>query len=385
MAQFRVRNSLLLVLFLILANEVSAEQRFRYPEAKYGQGELRYIGEIPVLTVAGSPEEMGEQYGVLVLRPASGLKNLADGFIKKHGWETIYSAALKTGNALLPFFPREHARELEAAAKSSESWPRELLIFGNTVGDMQRILQCSTFIVDGQRSETGGPLFGRNLDWPPFGPIEELTLVVIYRPTGKRAFASITYPALLGCSSGINDAGLALAALDVYASNDGSSKYVPTGTPTMLALRRTLEECATVDEAAKFLQGLQRASIWNVAICDKTRGAVLEITPKNVIVRPAAEGISICTNHFRSPELATKTECSRYATLERSVSTAKYSISDIAQRMDSVNQGAATLQTMIFEPATLKVHLAFGKGPATRLPRQTLNLAELMANPKATQ
>ena len=144
---------------LILASEVSADQRFRYPEGKHGKGELRYVHDIPVLTVAGSPEEMGEQYGVLALKPASALKDLVDGFIKQHGWETIYATALKTGNVLLPFFPREHAQELEAASKNSVSWARELLIFSNTVADMQRILQCSTFIVDGQRSGDGWTTF----------------------------------------------------------------------------------------------------------------------------------------------------------------------------------------------------------------------------------
>jgi hypothetical protein len=44
---------------------------FRYPEAKHGAGELRSINRIPVLMVAGTPEEMGEQMGVLALKPAT--------------------------------------------------------------------------------------------------------------------------------------------------------------------------------------------------------------------------------------------------------------------------------------------------------------------------
>src|SRR5438552_3131540 len=43
---------------------------FRYPEGKHGKGELRYVHGLPVLTVAGTPEEIGEQVGVLALRPA---------------------------------------------------------------------------------------------------------------------------------------------------------------------------------------------------------------------------------------------------------------------------------------------------------------------------
>jgi hypothetical protein len=50
--------------------------------------------------------------------------------------------------------------------------------------------------------------------------------------------------------------------------------------------------------------------------------------------------------------------------------------------MHAVNQGSMTLQSMIFEPRALVLHLAFGKGPATGLPRNRLPLAELL-EPKA--
>jgi predicted choloylglycine hydrolase len=251
------------------------------------------------------------------------------------------------------------------------------LVFGNTVLDLRRIIACSTIIVEGDRTTTGGPLFGRNLDWPPVARLQDYTLVVIYRPEGKRAFASITFPGVLGCTTGMNDAGLAIAMLDSYSSRDGSPGFNPFGIPTVFMLRRLLEECTTVDEAAALLRSVQRASMLNIAICDKNRGAVLEVTPKTVVERRSEDGISLCTNHFRSPELATNTQCRRYETFLKSITAKKYSLPDIAERMHAVNQGEMTLQTMVFEPATLQLHLAFGPGPATRFPMSRLNLAEL--------
>jgi hypothetical protein len=368
--------SLALICLVLVPRQLHAEP-FRFPEAKRGKGELKYVHNIPVLTLAGTPDEIGDQLGELGLKPASELTTNVDELIKQYGWQTLYTTVSKTGSALLPFFPPDHVLELNAAGKVTKAWPREILIFGNTVPDMQRIVQCSTFIVDAERSATGGPLFGRNLDWPPFGKLEELTLVIICRPKGKRAFASITYPGLLGCSSAINDAGLAVALLDSYSTNDGSDRYNPRGTPTMLALRRVMEECSTVSEAAQLLRQMDRAAIWNVAVCDKSGGAVFEFTPKSLVVRPSSAGVSICTNHFRTTELATDTNCSRFERLQASNTLPKYAIEDIAKRMDSVNQGAATLQTMVFEPAALRLHLAFGKGPATRLPLKALELKVL--------
>ena len=61
-----------MVIQLVSINPLSAAP-FRYPEAKHGKGELRYINQVPVLLVAGTPEEIGEQMGVLAIRPAAGL------------------------------------------------------------------------------------------------------------------------------------------------------------------------------------------------------------------------------------------------------------------------------------------------------------------------
>src|SRR6266852_1372169 len=38
---------------------------FRFPEAKHGKGELKYINGLPVVSLVGTPEEIGEQMRVL--------------------------------------------------------------------------------------------------------------------------------------------------------------------------------------------------------------------------------------------------------------------------------------------------------------------------------
>jgi hypothetical protein len=353
-----------------------ADEPFRYPEASGEHGQLRYLNQIPVLSVEGSPREMGEQLGVLGLKPATRFLNTADEIVAQYGWQTIYQLVLKSGNILSPRFPADHMQEVEAAAKSA-AWPRDLLIFGNTILDLRRIIACSAMIAEADRSTTGGPLLGRNLDWPPVARLHEYTLVVVYRPAGKHAFASITFPGVFGCTSGMNDAGLAVAMLDSYRSRDGSPGFNPLGIPTVLMLRRLLEECTTVDGAVNLLRSNERASMLNIAICDRERGAILEVTPKNVIVRPSEAGINLCTNHFRSAELVMSTKCWRYEKLMQSIGQDKFSVSDIAQRLHAVNQGELTLQSMVFEPATLDMHLVFGPGPATRFPMSKLSLAEL--------
>src|SRR5262249_46792264 len=137
-------------------------------------------------------------------------------------------------------------------------------------------------------------------------------------------------------------------------------------------------ECATVAEAEKLLRTFRRTRSANLAVCDRTRSAVFEITPKNVILRRATEGICCCTNHFRSDLLAADRTCPRYDALERSRSLAMLGVADVAKYLHAANQGPATMQTMVFEPDALTLHLAFGKGPSSALPLKTLELAPLL-------
>jgi hypothetical protein len=50
--------------------------------------------------------------------------------------------------------------------------------------------------------------------------------------------------------------------------------------------------------------------------------------------------------------------------------------------LDAVHQGKDTLQSMIFEPAALRLHLALGDCPTTVQPYHVLELRELFAAAK---
>jgi len=165
----------------------------------------------------------------------------------------------------------------------------------------------------------------------------------------------------------------------VNSAADGSVPLDPAGVPYTLALRRVMEECTTIEEAEKLLRSLRRSTMQNVAICDRKQGAVFEITTKSLAVRRSAAGFCACTNHFRSKELATSMSCDRFAKLETSREIQTFNVAHLSKQLDLVHQGSWTLQTMVFEPASLKLHLAFGKGPATRLPLRAVELADYFA------
>ena len=237
---------------------------------------------------------------------------------------------------------------------------------------------CSSLTVEPSRSATQGPLFGRNLDFPTFGFLDQYSYILVEHPEGKHAFASIGFPGVVGVFSGMNDAGLCLAQLEVNSAADKSPRINLLGTPVAMCFRRLLEECTTVDEAEKLLREQNRMMMCNLAVCDRNTAAVFEITTKNLVRRPADDGLSLCTNHFRTKELAVDTRCPRYDSLLKSKKIPELGVSDVAKLLDSANQGRFTIQTMIFEPATLTAHVSFGPAPSSSRPLKTIDLAGLL-------
>ncbi len=368
----------------IASTSFADDAPFRYAEGKHGKGELKYIAGLPVLRLEGTPQEIGTQMGLLAAKPAARLFDFTKDYLPAPGREAVWANLVAKGKQLLPNFPPDHLRELEAAGKASGlDW--DLFVAGNTMFDIKKGLGCSVLMVERERSATGGPLFGRNLDFPTLGYVQHYSLVIVCRPQGKRAFVSVGFPGVIGCLSGMNDAGLTLAVLEVASAKDGSLRFDPQGTPYALCIRRLLEECSNLKEAETALRLMKRTTCINLAICDTKQSAVFEITPKSVVVRKSVDGICLCTNHFRTPELATDRTCRRYDILDGSGKTSKLDLVDVQRKLHAANQGPKTLQTMIFEPAALKLRLAIGKCPSSVQPMKPLALAPLFLARSSTK
>ena len=66
--------------------------------------------------------------------------------------------------------------------------------------------------------------------------------------------------------------------------------------------------------------------------------------------------------------------------LEKSRLIKLLSVDDIARYMQDANAGAMTIQTMVFEPAKLRMHISLGKGPTSARPLKTLDLIQLFSS-----
>jgi len=366
----------IVLLSMAVSIETAAGKERVFSTGKHGRGELRYLEEVPVAIFTGTAEEIGEQHAALLGKSAAGALKFPKKLFSAVGAEKFWFLAVIASNQLLTQAPERYRQEIAAIAKHARIDSGEMGV-ANTLLELRR-LGCSTLIIEPEKSATGGPLFGRNFDFPALGLLDKYSLVTVIRPQGKHAFAAVGYPGLVGVLSGMNDAGLAVATLDVYESGNKSPKFEPTGVPLMLVFRQILEECTTLAEAEQLLKRTKATTWANLAVCDRQHGAVFEITPTAVARRDPSNSVLPCTNHFRSKGFAVDTKCWRYEHLQTAAKQSDFDVPTVHQYLHQANQGDLTLHTMVFEPRELVLHLAIGKPPSSALPLRRLDLRPLL-------
>jgi hypothetical protein len=377
-----MRRCWLAVGVLLWTGVLAQAASFRFPEKKHGKGSLQYINGVPVLVVAGKPEEIGEQMGVLAVRPANKAVGLFRAFLKEHGLDVLKPVLVKVGKRILEKYPADYRREFEAVVKAG-GVDRDLLLIGNAFNELRVLGGCAGLMIDPRRSKTGGTLLGRNLDFHLLPGMHAYSLVIVYRPESKRPFAVVSVPGAVtaGCAmSAMNADGLVLGGNEIGSTADGSPKLDLKNTPSAVVARRILEGCGTLAEAEKLLRADKPAIRLLLVACDRKGGAVFEATPRTVMVRRAADGVLVGTNRFECKGLATKGTCGRAFVLAQAYRLKKLGVADVAKKMHEVNQKDWTIHTMVFEPATLKLHVAFGDGkkPASAFPLREIDLAKLL-------
>jgi hypothetical protein len=326
------------------------------------QGALSVEAGIPVLQVAGSPEAMGRAAGTLVGEQVR--------FLTTHYLDVVIPPplrpmALRMARAMEPYIPQRYLEELAALAEAAGE-TREHVFLAATFLDLYRMLACSAFAAvlpaTGEGSASSG-LLARNLDFATLSVAQHYSLVAVYHPQGFHSFLSVAWPGLPGVVSGMNEAGLTLVMLEVDDPDRGLA-----GIPYQLLYRRVLEECETVAEAEELIRLSPRTVANNVLLLDgKGEAAVLEVSRSLVTRRGPEGGLLWATNHFRARGALNGFTCWRYETLGRELGRRRghLGVSQAAELLGMVNEGALTMQSMVFLPGSMKLHLAFGEPPAT--------------------
>jgi hypothetical protein len=319
-----------------------------WTEGELPGGSLRLVGGHPLLRLHGSRYRMGLAHGTLLRRQARYLKeSYLESFYGSPRKRPMFLARAKVLERHLPPGFREEMHGLATGA----GMPLDDVLLVHTFLDIHKLFLCSTITVPRPAAE-GGPIVGRNLDFPGMGIAHRYGIVTVYKGRGRRAVASVAWPGFLGVLSGMNDAGLVAAVM--------------------------LETQDTVDGVRQVLESLPRTNSNNLLVVEPGgRAAILEIRPSAVKVRPMEKGCLYSTNHFleagtgsmlhdpvRLPSLF------RYQRLKWFAERRKHGLDPAAVRLalGTVASRWLNLQAMTFEPARRRMDVSMGSRPAAKGP-----------------
>lgn len=313
-----------------------------YDEATVQGAHLVTREGLALVSVGGTPEDIGRQLGALVGEPMRTM----------HGefFELVPPTPAQRAQALARAVPADHHRELQMLSLVADV-PFEDALVANLVVDSA----CTAFVASGAATASGELLFARNMDFPPAHLLGPGTLVLLVRPVGKKAFVSLGWPGITGVVTGMNEDGLCAAILVNFA---GHATETRGATPLPYVVREVLERCATVEEASAFLRASAPASGHFVMLADARTAAVVEPGAPD---RLPVDCLLTCSNGEVAPEAGLQTDERARALgdlvdehrgrldldLARSILGATY--------LDYINA-----QAVVFEPATRRVSIAVG-------------------------
>lgn len=348
-----------LLMVLLAAHSACAHSPPAFRSAEVKNGSLKRQGQVWVMQLSGTPQQRGRAAGVLV---GEQIRWVLPRYLKETlGSEKVPEQVRGLVRKIAEGIPPKHLEQLSALAESAEVDPDGLLV-ANLAPDLYSAMACSCLAVSGE----GNVLFARNLDWHGGDALRELGLVVVESGAGLR-FASVTWPGLVGVTTGINQKGLAAADLAVL----GRGSRVRPGVPVFFALRKVMETCGSVEEAANLLTQTERTVLQNYMLADSKNAAALETGPRRFRRRNLSEGHVAVANHF-DPD---KNPKGRYRKLIVAGKKGGLGVSDLKRVLEDVALGDMNVQAVVFEPERLTVHLATRSRPAAKGPFHELDLA----------
>ncbi|MBM4030938.1 MAG: hypothetical protein FJ291_04035 [Planctomycetes bacterium] len=331
-------------------------------------------GNVPVVHLYGSPEEMGEQYGALLRQPLRSLATCIELFMP----DEKKKRAARFAETLEKNLPDDARAELKAIAKAS-GVPYETVVAANVTPN----ILCTALAVWDKATPDGALILGRNSDYPAFGLEKVLGLIVVYHPDEGNPVVSVNYLGMIGCTTGINSEGVAFGnLLSLNAKNRDTNE---NGLPVQLHLRRVAHRACNADELARGLLALEHAAPMNVVVADEKRALVVELAGNGGETRTSEKGILAVSNHFLSQALASyPSRCARYDSLMRSAegNFGGHDVEKMKEALFAAKIEGWNLHSVIFEPAKKCLHVSMNRQPASAGPYATFGVDALIADAK---
>jgi len=230
---------------------------------------LRKIGDVELLELQGTPDEMGTEHGRLLKK---GIQMLIERYVRRSEriFEVPYDYLVREAQRCKPFIPDSYILEMEAIASASEV-PFDELLAMNCIADvdgcyMQQILRCCNFVVGPPATTDRLFLHGRNLDFPPGGNLLPRTAAIVSRQPASAdtlPTLAIGWAGFVGMFTGFSAAQITAAEISVPAQDSSVE-----GVPISCLIRYGLEHSSSVADFAQIVKSTPRTCGYNLAVSD---------------------------------------------------------------------------------------------------------------------
>ncbi len=302
------------------------------------RGQREYVGNswsshergIWEFHLEGEPFALGYAHGRLGTRLLMDTEEYMFGEMRRYVPSTLALSAIRMGVLLRYRKLPEHITPLLRLemAGMAEGQPDQhgdflpiyhRIVFYHALHDIMQMLEhspmlgCTALTAGRGATKDGHMLIGRNFDFegPPIFDREKA--VLLFKPAGKLAFASVAWAGMLGVVTGLNVAGV-YVSVNALRSEDKSQ----SGVPVELLLRQVLESAHTLDEAIAIIkqQPVLVPDLYLIADGKSGESAVVERSPTRATVRRSTDSRDLLAlaNHALTPEFAGDKESERLRT-----------------------------------------------------------------------
>jgi len=282
---------------------------------RIGDDYARHRGKILEVSLSGAPEQIGEHH-VSLLRG----EMLANESVLWSTFENVVPSAwarfLIFDIARLRFrnvgrlISDRYRREIAAAALTfaPDPWAEQIpsyqrMVYLHSLYDVSLsfehspLIGCSSFALTGDAAESGHTLLGRAFDFEAGRIFDDRKAVFFMHESGRIAYASVSWPGLVGTVTGMNENGVALIVHGGRARDPRSS-----GEPLVHTMRDVLGEARSTRHAVDMLRVREPMVSHIVMLADGSGDvAVVERAPgEPPFVRWGTTKTAL-TNHFEGP------------------------------------------------------------------------------------
>ncbi|MFA9479568.1 C45 family autoproteolytic acyltransferase/hydrolase [Phycisphaerales bacterium AB-hyl4] len=343
---------------------------------RVAHGELRWQNDQRLVTLRGTPEQIGQAHGQLlgpeVLRCVDSVLHIVSLVKSIESGQWVLDELRDIQSRVQPFLPERHERELTALA-NTVGIDREWVVLANVFPEM---FHCSGFAVFGSATADGTLYHGRVLDYMTQIGFEHAMAVFVIQPDDHYDFVNVGYAGFLGSVTGMNEHQISLGEMG------GSTLGDWDGVPMATLMRRALEETATLDEVIALWTDSPRTCEFYYVFAD---GKI----PDAVGVAATAHDIEIIRSGQTHPRLGEGIHDTVVLSAGGRLEALRQRVTDSHGRIDEQTALAcmdrpvamrSNLHNVLFIPQQLRLFVSHAQGsqPAAERPYEEYDLAALL-------